>query len=565
MNALNVKEMILSDKFLFYFTLIGILIIYMIGMNIELVETDSALYAEIAREMAVNNNYWEIYLRGEDWLDKPHMLFWLSALSFEIFGISHFTYKLPSIIIFLIGLRYIWLLARHDYGERTAALAVIILAVSQHIMSSNSDVRTDALLLGFIVMAAYHCRRLIDNNQLIHILAGAFALAAALMTKGIFIAIVPAGGVIAYALYKRKYSIIFSVRWFVLAGLCLLFISPMLIAYYFQFDAQPHKQYKILDWGVVSNISAIKFYFWDSQVGRIADTGLVYREGKYSFFLATILWAFMPWGVLWYAFLFAQARKIFLRQDAAVFYLGCSLPLLIIYSLASNQLPHYINILLPFFAIGVAHFLVTLKSSKIGKVLSVIQCLQIALILFVAIYIFVIFRPRLDVTMIDVAVVWLVGAAMILLLFIANKNRVQQIVFAGAMAMIMFNYFANRIFLPQLLEYQCTAQIAHHLNKNQLADAPLYTYDMESMIYELDFYMNKIVPVKQPTDEIIESQFYLITQDNGLQNFQDNGYKTDIVLVRPDFSVSKPTPEFINYKTRDSVVTQCYLVLVSSE
>ena len=567
------KKLQLSQKSLFYFSLFGIIVIYAIGMDTDIMEYDAALYAEIAREMATTNNYWELYYRGEDWLDKPHLTFWLIALSFEIFGVNNFAYKLPSIVMFLVGLRYVWLLAIYEYkgehGEQIAALAVLILALSQHIISSNNDVRTDALLLGFIVMAAYHCRRLIDSKQLsymlVHILGGAIALAAALMTKGIFILLIPAGGVIAHAFYKRKPFIIFNIRWFVLAALCLLLISPMLIAYYFQFDAQPHKQVNMQDWGTVSNLSAIKFYFWDSQVGRVVDTGLVRGTGTYWFYLTTILWAFMPWGVLWYVFLCTQARRIFLRQDAAVFYLGCSLPLFLIYSFASFQLPHYINILLPFFSIGIAHFLVTLNNPKLGKVLAVIQAGQIILLLIFMGYIFIAFNPRLELAMVDTSLLWMLGLIVIFILYSYKNQWKMQIVFAPAMAMIMLNYAANRIILPQLLEYQCGSQIAHHINNNQLTDAPLYTYGIKPSRTAVDFYMNSIVPILQPTDKDVEERFYLITSEQGLQDLKNNGYKTEVLLIKPDYPISRISPKFLNHKTREDTILHCYLVLASSK
>ena len=567
------KKLQLSQNSLFYFSLFGIIVVYAIGMDTDVMEYDAALYAEIAREMATMNNYWELYYRGEDWLDKPHLTFWLSALSFEIFGVNNFAYKLPSVLMFLVGLRYVWLLAIYEYksiyGTQIAALAVLILALSQHIISSNNDVRTDALLLGFVIMAAYHCRRLIDSKQLIHILVhilgGAIALAAALMTKGIFILLIPAGGVVAHAFYKRKPLIIFNIRWFVLAALCLLFISPMLIAYYFQFDAQPHKQVNMQDWGTVSNLSAIKFYFWDSQVGRVVNTGLVRGTGTPWFYLTTILWAFMPWGILWYVFLYNQVCRIFLRQDAAVFYLGCSLPLFLIYSFASFQLPHYINILLPFFSIGVAYFLVALNNPKLGKILAIIQAGQIILLLIFMGYIFIVFNPRLELAMVDTSLVWMLGLIVIFLLY-SHKNQWKlQIVFAPMMAMIMLNYAANRIILPQLLEYQCGSQIAHHINNNQLTDAPLYTYGIKPSLISADFYMDRIIPTLESTDEDAKEKFYLITSKQGLQEFKDNGYQTEVLLIKPDYPITRISPKFVNHKTRLDTISYCYLTLIYSK
>jgi len=61
---------------------------------------DSALYAQISKSFVTTHNWWDIYVNGHDWLDKPHFPFWICALSMQIFGINAFAYKLPSLLFF---------------------------------------------------------------------------------------------------------------------------------------------------------------------------------------------------------------------------------------------------------------------------------------------------------------------------------------------------------------------------------------------------------------------------------------------------------------------------------
>ena len=527
-------------------------------MNQELMTLDSYLYAEIAREMAINNNYWELNYRNNDWLDKPHLLFWLSALSMELFGINHFAYRLPSILMFLVGLRYVWLLANYDYAKKTAYIAVIITAISQHLISSTSDLRTDTLLLGFIVMAVYYCRVLISDNKPRYILLGAMALSAALMTKGIFVLLVPCGGVLAYLLYIGKWQHIFNFRWCLLAILCLIFILPMLTAYYFQFDAQPHKQLKMQDWGTVSGVSAIKFYFWDSQIGRVFNTGLVKGTGTKWFYLITILWAFLPWGWLCYVSLFEQFKKILHRKDPAIFYLGCGLPLFVVYSLSSFQLPHYINILYPFFSIWIAHFLCSKDGLKVSSILVKIQELQFIIILPFLVYIFIIFNPSLSISMLDNLAVWLVGFVLIFLLLKEKSQNIKKLIYASAIMMIMINYSINRILLPQLLEYQCGPQIAHYIKNNRLDDLPIY---INEEILGVDFYVNDVIPPLPDIDNISANKFYLITMNT--QKLLNYGYSYETLFTAPHYSISVPTMEFWQHNSRSTVTSNCYLALLT--
>ena len=64
----------------------------------DLMEPDGALYAAIAKTMVLKNDWINLYLHDADWLDKPHLTFWLAAASYKVFGISAFAYKLPSFL-----------------------------------------------------------------------------------------------------------------------------------------------------------------------------------------------------------------------------------------------------------------------------------------------------------------------------------------------------------------------------------------------------------------------------------------------------------------------------------
>jgi hypothetical protein len=76
--------------------------------------------------------------------------------------------------------------------------------------------------------------------------------------------------------------------------LILLFITPELYSLYTQFDIHPEK--------VVfgrTNVSGLKFFFWDSQFGRFFNTGPIKGNGEPTFFLHTTLWPFYP-GLLFF-------------------------------------------------------------------------------------------------------------------------------------------------------------------------------------------------------------------------------------------------------------------------
>ncbi|MDX1579466.1 MAG: glycosyltransferase family 39 protein, partial [Gemmatimonadota bacterium] len=59
-----------------------VLLPYALGLGLDILEVDAAQYAAIARDMAESGRCLELVDRGEPFLNKPPLLFWLSALSF---------------------------------------------------------------------------------------------------------------------------------------------------------------------------------------------------------------------------------------------------------------------------------------------------------------------------------------------------------------------------------------------------------------------------------------------------------------------------------------------------
>ncbi|MET0570423.1 MAG: glycosyltransferase family 39 protein, partial [Pedobacter agri] len=257
-------------------------------------EPDSALYASIAKNMVLRNDWVNIYVRGADWLDKPHLTFWLAAASFKIFGINAFAYKLPSFLSGLLGAIYIYKLARDIYDEKTGLISALVFLSALHILISTFDVRAEVYITTFTLAAIYHYYRA-QTSSFWHIVLGSLSAACAIMIKGIFVLIPVFGGFIIYWLLTRQWKELLKPKWWIAIILILIFIIPELYTLYVQFDLHPEK----VVFGT-TGVSGIKFFFWDSQFGRFFNNGPIKGKGDIAFFLHTTLWAFLPWSVLFY-------------------------------------------------------------------------------------------------------------------------------------------------------------------------------------------------------------------------------------------------------------------------
>ncbi len=107
---------------LLLFIILLLLFSRMVSLGLyPLMDTTEARYAEIARKMMELNDWvtpWFDY--GVPFWGKPPLSFWMTALSFKIFGINEFAARLPY---FIGGVLVIWLVWNWTlYRSRTEAL-----------------------------------------------------------------------------------------------------------------------------------------------------------------------------------------------------------------------------------------------------------------------------------------------------------------------------------------------------------------------------------------------------------------------------------------------------------
>jgi len=364
---------------LFYFLLFTGVLINATGLFNPVLEPDSALYATIAKRMALANDWMNLYGDGGDWLDKPHFPFWMAAISFKLFGISAFSYKLASFIFWLISIRFTYLLTRSLYSTNIARHTVLIYITALHAVIANFDVRAEPFLTGCITVSIYYIFKMQQQNKIHYLLPAALFAACAVMTKGIFFLSGIGGGFIFYWILNKEWKQFVHYRWWLLVLLTFIFILPELYALYVQFDMHPEK----IVFGQ-TNVSGIKFFFWDSQFGRFFNTGPIKGSGDTSFFIHTFLWAFLPWSPLFIvAVVQLCRRKIFFKKEHSIIY-GSAAILFLLFSFSRFQLPHYIVILFPQFAMITASY--TYSCIKNKKAVSKIISLQTILVILAAVF-----------------------------------------------------------------------------------------------------------------------------------------------------------------------------------
>lgn len=539
--------------------LIGILVLVnLLGLFNPLFLGDSALYACISKEIALSGNWFELFVKGLDWLDKPHFPFWVTAFFFKLFGVSTFVYKLPSLLFFGLSVIYTWKLARRLYSTEIAELSVLILLSAMHIMVSNNDVRAEPILMGTLIPATYFFVMLYKRYTLHDLLLGSLFAAFAVMTKGYFVLIPIVAAVTLQALAKNEWRKLWHWKWAAASALICLFILPELYAVYIQFDLHPEK--------VMFNktgVSGIKFVLWDSQFGRFFNSGPIQGNGEPTFFLHTLIWAFAPWGLLGFVSLFAFSRN-WIKKIAPIefFNFGAFVSMFVIFSVSKFQLPHYINIILPFLSILVANYLSTTFNVKVINRLRRMQYLQIFVFSVFLLAIYFYFQPGKPFVL--GAIVAFIGLLKVLI-FGGTKAVMKRIIQLSVVLGIFTGLFLNLLFYPKLLSYQGGNKASVYVNSthpNQDVFVP-----RETNSYTFEFLLDANVK-RFNIDELNSTppkNALVYTFKKHVELLLEKGTSFEVLQQFDDYHITLLKPDFINPKTRAKTLGSMYLIRLNSK
>ena len=189
-----------------------ILLVYALGANLDIMEVDAAQYASISLEMLKSQEYLQVFDRFEDYLDKPPLLFWLSAMSMKMLGIGSWQYKLPSILFSLLGIFSTYKLGKRLYTEDIGRHASWILGGSFAMIMINNDIKTDTILVSAIVFTIWMLASYIETKKWKFLIGSSIGIAVAMLTKGPIGLMMPVLAVGGHILLKRQWNSLFDWR-----------------------------------------------------------------------------------------------------------------------------------------------------------------------------------------------------------------------------------------------------------------------------------------------------------------------------------------------------------------
>ncbi|NKI32894.1 ArnT family glycosyltransferase [Croceivirga thetidis] len=543
----------------YWFLIALVALVYFAGMFVTLFENDSAQFAVMAMRMVQENDFINLFKGPNDYLDKPHMHYWLAAISFKVFGIYDWAYRIPGILALFLGAFSCFKLGKLLYGKDTGRLAALIFLTCQTIVLSAIDVRTDAVLTGFTIFSIWQLAKYVKYGNLKSIAFGAFGAGLAFCTKGQIALVVIGLSILCHLAYTRNWKRLLN--WRILLAIMIFGLTtlPMFYALYLQFDIHPEKIIRGR-----ANRSGILFILWEQSFERLSGEGVGKNSSDYFFFFHTFLWVFLPWTVI-AIFAYWLRLKSFIkmrfkyRNGFEFLTLGGITLIFLLISFAQFKLPHYMNIMMPLYSILTASYLYRLYThakKKELKALLVVQNFLLGIVfifsVLVCFYVFKFYRWY--------AYVLLIGLLISIVYFVLKTEAAYlRVITLSVCSSLLLNTVMNIQFYPDLLVYQAGSTMAKKVKENNIPVDKIYKV-MGDHTWGLDFYNRKPVKISSMAELSQMRDVWVYVKENELKKFSDAGFDWDKQLEVDQFRITRLNLKFLNPDTRGRQLSQRYLI-----
>lgn len=318
----------------------GALLLFHLGAY-GLWDPDESRWAEIAREMLALHDFILPHLNYVPYLEKPPLLYWITALSFLAFGLNEFAARLSCAIPALGGIIVTYLFVRRTFDRSRATLAVAILATTP-LYAVMAQVLTTDFIFTFCVTASWFAFFLHWRESGDWCWIGYIAAALGVLAKGPFAIVLCAGVMLIFLWWEGELP--GSVRRFrLVAGSALIaaIVAPWFIAV------------------SIREPDFASFYFGDEILRRFLQSN--YDHGQPIYYFVPVLIA----GTAPYSIIAAFLRKGALGANPArSFCVIAAVFTFVFFSLSAAKLIPYILPALPPLAIGLADALMNLALSR---------------------------------------------------------------------------------------------------------------------------------------------------------------------------------------------------------
>ncbi len=322
--------------------------------SFQLLEPDEGRYAQIAREMLLRGEWIVPTLQGEPYLDKPPLLYWLTRISYSLFGVSETTARLFPALAVHGTILIVYLIGRRSLGERSAFWGALLLSVAPGFVGMGRLLLLDGLLTFFVSLSIFAAFEAVRGERL---RLGWWLLSAAacgfgILTKGPIALILLAPPIVAHRWLTRPsvglesptYSDRAPIGWRQIAlflGVAFLVNLPWYVGIYLRAPA------------------FLRYFFWEQNVMRFLQP--FDHPQPIWYYVPIVLGGLLPGTLLLWGFaryVSAPDEETAAKRSPALgFWLLAGLWCIVFFSLSGCKLPTYVLPAFPCLTLALGDFI----------------------------------------------------------------------------------------------------------------------------------------------------------------------------------------------------------------
>lgn len=294
--------------------------------DFPLLSPDEGRNAEVAREMKVSGSWLVPTYDGATYLDKPAFFFKASALALQVFGDSEWSARLPSAVSAWLWLLAIFVFCRRAYGDVTASLAVVVIALTPLFEAFGRIVIFDMMLGLFVslsILSAYRAGESEGHSRRNWYFLATLASGIATLIKGPVGFLIPLLVMSTYHLVSGRRDRIGS---FFRLSHVLIFLAV------------------VLPWFVGLSLACPDFPYYGIMKESISrfTTNEFRRTQPFYYYGLIIAACFFPFSVVLPVAIREGLKRSFRLQDSDRLFVVWALVVVAFFSLSQSKLPGYI-------------------------------------------------------------------------------------------------------------------------------------------------------------------------------------------------------------------------------
>lgn len=525
--------------------------VYFSGLQIPLTG-DAGKYAAISRNIIESGDWINLQIHHQAYDQKPHLIFWLGALFFKLFGMSAFIFKLPILLFSVLGFYSTYRLGKLLYNRNTGMLALLILLSSEIWLLFSNDVHTDILMASATIFGLWQLIAFLKEKKNHQFVLGFVGVGLAVLSKGLIAFAVPVFAIGGHLLLRREYRELFHPRWLLGIPILTLFFLPTIIGIYHQLG-----------------FDGLRFYFWENNFGRMSGE---YKGNNNDifFYLHTALYILLPWSLWVFLSFFLEGRewvreKLKNRSTNDFFLASGILFFFILISISKAKSPHFLLVLSPLIAILTARWLSLIFSLETffwtKKVISFLQLiLGPGMVAFAGLVAYFLFPSSVFFW-----IVWsLLAIAVIVVIF--KTKAILQFIILSVLGISAINFSINMVLFPGMFSYHSTIPACQIFNEKAGKEDVLHSCN--SIHRELFFYCKNPGLYLEGTNQLLEvvkePHTWLYMDEPAYLKLKTEGIQFDEFYSFKHKDMNRQSIRFLNPNTRYKSLKNMYLVKIKN-